>query len=242
LPYEIFTWLMSLATLAMLVMLVHRLLAGYWREYRLLTVMVAVSLLCSAPPLISYATEGALWALPNAKLAYWTLALSFQVLVFAVILQLLWRVGASFPGRAQRVRMLSAVAALAGGGVVVLHAGNKINVLMALVSRDLTFVAAIFAMLLWTLLLQVRKRDRTLLFVCMGIGIQSASDAFSHSLRLIGKDYQQAGNICFMVGSALSAYVLMQAFRKPYRVVERRNLEAEESPIEPFHNERASIH
>lgn len=234
---------MSLGTLAMLVLLAHRLMSGYWKEYRLLTLMVAVNLLSSAPPLISYATEGALWALPNAKLAYWVLTLSFQTLVFSVILQLLWRVGKAVPSRAPLVRILSGVAALAGASVVFLHSGHKLNMFMGLASRDLTFVAALFTMALWTFLLQVRKRDRTLLLVCLGIGIQSAGDAFAHSIRLLGKDYTKVGNVFFMLVSVMSVFLLLKAFEKPYRAVDRHKAGDTPNPqVETLQGEQASIH
>ena len=63
---------------------------------------------------------------------------------------------------------------------------------MTLVSRDLNFCAAILDLLLWLLLLAAARKERQLLMLSGGLGIEFAGDAIGHGLRSIGTQIRTA--------------------------------------------------
>jgi hypothetical protein len=88
---------------------------------------------------------------------------------------------------------------------------------MTNVSRDLNFTAAILDVLLWTILLASRRKDRLLLMISGGLGIKFAGAAVGHSILLLANKSQPIvliGGLIVVLTYLVSLYVWWEAFRR----------------------------
>ncbi len=160
-------------------------------------------------------------------------ALLSQVTLTLLVLQLTYRVGREISGRATLVRLLTFASILAAGISVVFHFDNRPNAFMALVARDLTFLAAILNLILWRFLIQVRERDFLLLAVSAGVGIQCTGDAIGHSFRILAKQVGSAtmisefGNVLMSLAAVMTIAIWHTAFsRSKYKAPQESGDEA----------------
>ena len=216
---QIFYTVTASITMVLTVLTLQRLLSGWWRRYYLLALILVLGLASVVPPIASWVGNGS-FRLSGGQRLYWMQALMSQVALALLVLQLIYRVGREIPGRATLVRFLTFASILAAGISVAFHFDNRPNAFMALVARDLTFLAAILNMILWRLLIQVRKRDFLLLAVSAGVGIQCTGDAIGHSFRILAKQVGQAtvisefGNVLMSLSAVLTVAIWHTAFSR----------------------------
>ncbi len=217
---QIFYALTTTITLSLAVLTLQRLLSGWWRQYYLLALLLVLLLVGVVPPIASFVSQGN-WTLQSAQRLYWTLSLGSQLTMFLFVLQLIYRVGRELPNQGALVRMLTLGAVCVAAASVVLHFDKRPNSFMTSVTRDLTFITALLNVVLWRLLLRLRKRDFLVLAVSAGVGIQCTGDAIGHSLRLLGKQatmMHDTGNILMSLAAVMTIAIWHTAFsRSRYR-------------------------
>ena len=86
---------------------------------------------------------------------------------------------------------------------------------MTNLSRNLGFLAVVLNLVLWAVLIQYRRGDRTLLMVAGGMGLQMAGKAIGHSLRQLSPSTAVAGNLIIVLSHLLCLYIWWQGFRQP---------------------------
>lgn len=242
---QIFYGLTTTITLTLAVLTLQRLLSGWWRQYYLLGIVLVLLLVGVVPGIASYVSNGN-WTLASAQRMYWILALAYQVTIFLLVLQLIYRVGNEVASRASLVRMLTLGGIVAAAISVLVHFDNRPNTFMTAVTRDLTFLAAMMNMVLWRFLIQVRKRDFLLLAVCAGLGIQCTGDAIGHSFRMLARQsgpsagMHEFGNIIMSLSSVITIAIWHTAFSRakykgqnPVSAVKAPDPEAVGNPTNP---------
>ena len=216
---RIFYGITTVATLTFAVLTLQRLLSGWWRSYYLLVLILVLVIAAVVPPAASYVSLGN-WSLVSAQRLYWTQALIYQVLILALVLQLIHRVGHALPNTGALIRTLTIGALTVSALSAFAHSGLRINSFMTAVTRDLTFLSAVLNLVLWKLLLQWKKRDFLLLAVSAGLGLQCTGDAIGHSLRILGKQaagpsaIHDFGNVLMSLSAVLTVAIWHTAFSR----------------------------
>jgi len=85
---------------------------------------------------------------------------------------------------------------------------------MTNVVRNLSLVGMLMTLALWMLLLIRRTKDRTLLLVVTGLGLQLAGEAIGQSLRLMSRSTITLGNLVVVSAHLMCLAVWFSAFRK----------------------------
>jgi uncharacterized BrkB/YihY/UPF0761 family membrane protein len=154
---------------------------------------------------------------------YWINDLILTSLVYCVVISLIY--SSLSPDRRARIgRWLIVGAALVALISATAHRDDVYRSLeRTKLSRDLNFTAAGLDMLLWLILLASRKRERELLMVSGGLGIQFTGAAIGHSLRQLSQNWPSAvfaGGLIVVITHFMCLYVWWEAFRK---ATDRRN-------------------
>ncbi len=216
---QVFYTVTTSITMVLTVLTLQRLLSGWWRRYYLLGLILVLGLTSVVPGISAWVSNGS-FRLSGVQKLYWMQALMAQVAMALLVLQLIYRVGREMPAQARLVRFLTYVSILAAGTSVAIHFDNRPNTFMALVARDLTFLAAILNMILWRFLIQVRRRDFLLLAVSAGVGIQCTGDAIGHSFRILARQVGSAtviyefGNVLMSLSAVLTVAIWHTAFSR----------------------------
>jgi hypothetical protein len=84
---------------------------------------------------------------------------------------------------------------------------------MTLVTRDLNIWAVILDLILWSLLVASRRRNRPLLLLSGGLGIQLTGAIMGQSLRRMSPDLFFAGALLEVSTSLLALFVWWRALR-----------------------------
>jgi hypothetical protein len=221
---QIFYGLTTSVTLCLAVLTLHHLLSGWWRQYYLLALFLVLMLAGVVPATVSYLSSGN-WAMESVQKMYWTLAGASQIAMFLFVLQLIHRVGIESAAQKPLLRGLTP-AAFAGAGISALvHSDLRLNSFMTVLTRDLTFMAALLNMVLWRYLIGGKKRDFLLLAVSAGVGIQCTGDAIGHSFRFLGRHggssrtILEFGNVVMALASVITIAIWHTAFsRIKYRL------------------------
>jgi len=208
------------------ILVVHALLRGDYKKFFLPFVYSIAVLLVTVGEVSGFtaATQGARDLARNIRLYYWIADAILQVLLFAVVMSLIGR-AIEFRGSSPRLRKYLVAGSL---GMFVLsyavHSGPRvqINEWMTLISRDLSFAAAILDLILWFMLIAARRKDTRLLMLSGGLGIQFAGTAVGQSVRYLAMEVMGrsrgvalAGGSLVAISNLLCFYIWWQAFRHP---------------------------
>lgn len=206
-----YVWTGTLAIgLLLQVLLVAALLRGAWKRFKALFCYSVVLLLTTV-------VEGS--AFYNADLFaranryYWVIDAARQCLIFIFVVSLIYGATARSERRAVVRR------ALIGGALVYVCASlyftwdPRASRWMTQLSRNLGFLAVILNLVLWAVLIQSGRADRTLLMVSGGMGIQMAGKAIGHSLRQLSRSAIVPGDLIIVLSHLLCLYIWWQAFR-----------------------------
>jgi len=169
------------------VLVVAALLRGPWRRFPLVLAFSAVALvltLVQAPGAIEAMRGIHPQGLPY-WVTYWLGEAINELLLYAAVVSLLYRASDRLrSARIVRVLMILAACLVAGGTFLAhfdpsLQRGEYLSPWF----RDLNFACALMDIVLWTSLLATRDRDRQLLLLSGGLGVQFAGSAIGESLR-----------------------------------------------------------
>lgn len=205
------------------VLIVAALLRGPWRRFPLVLAFSAVELvsaLVQAPGAID-----AMRGLHSPGLPYWVTywigGVITQLLLYAAVISLLYR--ASDRLRSARVvRVLLILAAcLVAGGTLLAHYDPSLRPGLWLTPwfRDLNFACALMDIVLWTSLLATRDRDRQLLLLSGGLGVQFAGTSIGESLRQLAMRSRShplalTGSVIIVAANLFRFYTWWQALRR----------------------------
>lgn len=206
--------------------LVRSLVRGPYQRYPLVTVY-AIALFLTTVVEVSASTaarSGVRLPVRSWRLYYWINDAILQALVFAIVISLIYRAISRSDTRAALRRWVVVGALVVFGGCFVLHAGpvRKLSSWMTVISRDLSFAAMILDLLLWTTLMAAKRKDRELLMLSGGLGIQFAGSAAGQSVRQLAQGALGRNAMLSLAGSSIVVltnltclYVWWQTFRRP---------------------------
>ena len=182
-------WFLWIAGIALQVLVVHSLVSRrLYRQFPILFVYAAALFITSLLDMAMYLDWGG-WGRSTITV-YWTDDFIRQVGLLAVLLSLAYENDRRAVSRGAMVRWLAfgfAAAAVVG---YVIYLRQPLNEARTQLVRNLSFIAVVYNFFLWTRMM-AEKRDRLLLALSAGVGIQVAGEAIGHSLRTIGLAHRQ---------------------------------------------------
>jgi hypothetical protein len=216
--------ILSLAVdLPLQVLVVAALLRGSWRRFPIvlaLSVVELVSALVQAPgtlqtmgghrpPGLAYET------------VYWYGATIDGLLLYSVVISLLYRAcGRLRSARPARVALILG-ACLVAGGTLLAHYDPSLKPGLWLTPwfRDLNFACMWMNFVLFASLLAARDKDRQLLLLSGGLGVEFASDAIGESLRQMAirsrsHPLAMTGALLMVAGGAFRYFTWWRALRR----------------------------
>jgi hypothetical protein len=205
------------------VLVVAALLRGSWRRFPLLLAFSVVDLvlaLVQAPGALEAMLGMHAPGLPFG-VTYWTGEVIEQMLLYAVVISLLYRAAERLrAARAARVLLILAACLVAGGTFLFHYDPTALRgVWLTPWFRDLNFVCALMDIVLWTSLVVTRGRDRQVLLLSGGLGVQFAGAAVGESLRQMAtgsrsRSLALAGSVIIVAASLFRLYTWWYALRK----------------------------
>ncbi len=204
------------------VLVVAALLRGSWRRFPLLlafSIEEFVSVLVQAP--------GALEAMRGLHppglpywVTYWTGQAITQLLLYAVVISLLYRACERLRSVQVARLLLILGACLVAGGTFLAHYGQSPVRGMQLTPwfRDLNFACMWMDFVLFASLLAARDKDRQLLLLSGGLGVEFAGASFGESLRQMAMRSRslplaRAGSVIMVAASLFRLYTWWRALR-----------------------------
>ena len=204
-------------------LVVAALLRGSWRRFPLVLAFSAVELV-SALVQAPGALESMHGVHPQGQpywVTYWTSELISQLLLYAVVISLLYRACERLRSvRAARVVLILAACVVAGGTFLLHHGQSPLRGMwMTPWFRDLNFTCALMDIVLWTSLLVVRDKDRQLMLLSGGLGVQFAGTSIGESLRQMAMHSRShplamAGAVIILSGNLFRFYAWWRALRR----------------------------
>lgn len=198
------------------ILLIQALLRRGGKQYVLLT-LYAVTLFLGTVMNLSILLETAGEWSSAAQQYYWTTEVLQHVFVFSAIIGFIYQRMGRSESQARWGRWLVVAAAL---GVILtfwIHRNPRLSLWMTSVTRDLSFMATILNFILWGVLLRDPRRNRRMLLVSGGLGVQLAGQAVGHGFRLLS-DYLKSllwlGNVILLATYFLSLIILWRAFSR----------------------------
>ena len=194
------------------ILVLAALLRRGWRQFKGLLAYVVVLLLTTGLDAaafygqdIQFTTSGHYWVNDAVR----------QFLIFFLVLSLIRAGVARDPGLLEGARLLGF--GVAAFSVISLYATRnaEFGVWMTQLSRNLGFLAVVLNLALWAVLLRSRRRDRTLLMISGGMGIQMAGKAIGHSLRQMAQITVLPGDLIIVLSHLFCLYVWWHALRLP---------------------------
>ncbi|MFN7939720.1 MAG: hypothetical protein U0R19_40715 [Bryobacteraceae bacterium] len=204
--------------LALQVFILNAMLRNGPRRYWLLLLYI-VSLFLSTAVLMLSLSGASGWS-REALRFFWISEVIQQALVFCTIISFIHQHLSSSDARTPKTRWLIIGAAAILLLILAIHKNNALNAWMTPVSRDLSFVATILNLILWTVLLRDPKRNERLLMVSGGLGVQLAGSAIGQGLRVlweVSKVFATLGNFVSSITYLISLYIIYRAFAQPAR-------------------------
>jgi hypothetical protein len=210
-------WAIFLVSIALQLYVIALLRRGPYKDYPFALLYSIVLLLTSVADALAHAGVLTL-SKSGQRFFYYRNDAARQFLLFVVVVSLIERAMQASPYR-RRVRfLLAGLAALSVFISLTVHAGAPRFVLwMTEVTRDLSFGSVALTLLLWSLLISSPKKDRQLLMVTGGLGMQFTGEAIGQSLRQLSNHHHVIlflGNLLMSVAHLLRLYVWMEAFRR----------------------------
>jgi hypothetical protein len=205
------------------ILIVAVLLRGSWRRFPMVLALVVVELVSGLvqapgalqtsaghhPPGLSYST------------VYWFGATLDALLLYAVVISMLYRATERLRSARQVRAALIVTACLVAGGSLLAHYDASLQPGMWLTPwfRDLNFASAIIDIVLWTLLLATRDKDRQLLLLSGGLGVEFAGNSIGESLRQMAirsrsRTLSLTGAVMMLAAGAFRYYTWWQALRR----------------------------
>ena len=205
------------------ILVVAALLRGSWRRFPMvlaLSVVELVSALVQAPgtlqtlagrhpPGLSYQT------------LYWYGAIVEGLLLYFVVISLLYRACERLRSATPARVALILGACLVAGGALLAHYDRSQQPGLWLTPwfRDLYFACAVMDIVLWTLLLAARDKDRQLLLLSGGLGVEFAGSAIGESLRQMAirsrsHPLSLTGAVVMLAAGAFRYYAWWRALRR----------------------------
>jgi len=178
----------------------------------------------------------------SAKSVYWYRSNAVrEFLLFAVVVSLI-EVAMHRTSNRGRVRlMLAVVAVISVFASLLIHWDgdpSRFVLWMTEVTRDLSFGSVGLTLLLWLMLISSPKKDKVLLMITVGLGLQFTGEAIGQSLRQIShfhstKGILLAGNLLLSASHLLRLYVWFEAFRYPIKHVNKKQEPSGEQEVFP---------
>ncbi|HEY1184392.1 MAG TPA: hypothetical protein VGE89_09430 [Bryobacteraceae bacterium] len=205
------------------ILVVAALLRGSWRRFPMVLALSAVELVSALvqapgtlqtlaghhPPGLSYQT------------LYWYGAIVEGLLLYSVMISLLYRATERLrSARQARVALILGACAVAGGALLVHYdPSQQPRVWLTSWFRDLYFACAVMDIVLWTSLLATRDKDRQLLLLSGGLGVEFAGSAIGESLRQMSirpRSHALAltGSVVMLAAGAFRYYAWWRALRR----------------------------
>jgi hypothetical protein len=158
------------------------------------------------------------------EVLYWVDEGVREVLIFAVVINLIYRTTANLESRRIARLLLLAGSVLFVAISFLVHYDSTVFMGHWITpwTRDLKFCSAVLDLALWALLISSRKKDQTLLMLTGGMGIMFAGEAIGESIRSIA--IPQSSHALVKVGSVVGLladfaflYIWWQALRRESR-------------------------
>ena len=217
------------------VLVVAGLLRGAWRRlpflFALAVVEVVVSLV-EAPAALESAFGHHSPGVPYEQV-YWIGQIVIDVLMYVFVVSLLYRACERLrSARPARLTLIFGALLVAGITFLVHYDPSQMRgVWLTPWFRDLTFTSAIMDVLLWGLLLMARDKDRQLLLLSGGLGVEFAGDAIGESIRHLAIQSHShplalAGSLVMAAAGAFRYYTWWRALRRKAETNVRSGLAA----------------
>ncbi len=208
----VYLWSSTLVVgMALQVLVISAMLRGWWRNFKVLFIYCVVLFLTTG-------MEAAAFYDPEiytrASRYYWSIDAVRQVLIFLMVISLVY--AALGPGvKRAAVRRLLGLGVLVFAALSLYFTWNPVlGLWMTKLSRNLGFLAVLLNLVLWAVLIQARPRQRTLLMISGGMGIQMAGKAIGHSMRQLSSQLVVGGNLVIVCSHLVCLYAWWQAFRR----------------------------
>lgn len=213
-------WLIFLVSAPLQILVILSLLRrGAAKEYPLVFAFSAVLLLTTAVDAVLF--SGTLSVSKNlVKLYYYRNETVRQFLLFAVVISLIERATRANLHRLRILVVLGLASVSALAFSLYSHSTVRPFALLAtVVTRDLSFGSAVLTLLLWLMLISARAKDRQLLMVTVGLGLEFTGEAIGQSLRQLAafqhdRSIMLVGNLFLSLSHLMRLYVWSQAFRR----------------------------
>lgn len=218
-------WVIFFASLALQVYVIALLRRGAYKDYPFVLAYLLVLLLTSIADAAALADIITL-SKTEQRYFYYRDEAARQFLLFIVVVSLIEYAMKNSPYRWRVRTILGAMAVLAVGVSLTVHSGAQTFTLwMTEVTRDLSFGSVALTLLLWSMLISWPRKDRRLLMVTGGLGLQFTAEAIGQSLRQLSQHNHSIlliGNLLMSIAHLLRLYVWWEAFRSPEIKVEKR--------------------
>jgi hypothetical protein len=136
-----------------------------------------------------------------------------QTGILAIVVSLILKSTPEGPKRGPFARLVVCGAVLFWGLSLVLCHNQRLGHWMNAVDRNLSFGSAVLNFLLWTRLIASRNRDRQVLLISSGLGLQMAGQAIGMSLIALSTKFWMVGSNIAVICSFLCALVWWRALR-----------------------------
>ena len=191
--------------------LLRRLSADQFREFTALFLYLAVLFLTTAVDyyFVFLPRQNPFGADP--RVVFYIDDLSRQAMIYVIVISLIRRAVPVESGlHGLRRRLLPAALVVA---VMFLLFFRQDNVArwMTNVVRNLSILAMLLNMCLWLLLIRGRSKDKTLVLVVSGLGLQMAGEVIGQSFRLLSQNTVMMGNVILTLSHLLCLWVWTQA-------------------------------
>jgi hypothetical protein len=235
-------WLVFAISVGLHLSVVASLYRGAYKRYPFVFVYCLLYLVTVTAEAVVFAGAVPLSKLSKAVFYYRVNALR-DFTLFAVVVSLIEQTMLDKPYRLRVRYLLGALAAVSVFLSLYIHAeARNFTLWMTQVVRDLSFGSSVLTFVLWSMLIASRKKDRQLLMLTGGLGIQFTGEAIGQSLRQLSADsgfyaahrygISLTGNLIASASHLIQIYVWWQAFRgsgTPQQI----NKEPDESTFRP---------
>jgi len=144
---------------------------------------------------------------------YWMDEIVLDVLVFCVVIAFIDDAARSSNKKMIERHWLVLAAALICAVSFAFHHSAHLNLQMTLVSRDLNICAVILDLILWSLLVAVRRPNRRLMLLSGGLGLQLTGAIMGEQLRYFSRSLLMTGSLLEVTTGFLALYIWWRALR-----------------------------
>jgi hypothetical protein len=146
---------------------------------------------------------------------YWTNEVVLQTLLLLAMLHFIYLALEADPARWRKVSLIGLAILIISFSLATFHPAppreipqdRQMTYFMTLLSRNLSFCTALLNVVLWSSLLQYRRRDVQLLMLAAGTGVFTTGKAIGHSLRMLGRELASTGNGVVVVTAILALVI-----------------------------------